>query len=125
MSSRKFVIFAWSGNLHEYICLCFGLGCSQDIFKTIKGTNSSTEADEHLSSDIFRRHSSDEKNIRGNFNEQRHIDISASTSGFCHKPEKISSETITINKDFRPKNRYSHHDFGTNRGKDGKGNFEM
>ena len=69
--------------------------CPQDIF--IKGTNSSTEAAEHSSSDISRRYSSDGKNIRGNFNEQRQIDFSVSTSGFCHKSEKISSETITTN----------------------------
>ena len=54
----------------------------------------------------------DWKNVRGNFNEQRHIDFSVSASGFCHKSEKISSEP-------------SYYDFGTNRGKDGKGNFKM
>ena len=53
------------------------------------------------------------------------IDFSASTSGFFHKSEKISSETITTNGVFRPKNRYPHNDFGTNRGKDEKGNSEM
>ena len=26
MSSRKFVRFTWSGNLFEFLCLCFGLG---------------------------------------------------------------------------------------------------
>ena len=73
--------------------------CPQDIFKTTKGTNNSNEAAEHSSSDISRRYSSDGKNIRGNFNEQRHIDFSASTSEFCHKSaEKISSETITSNR---------------------------
>ena len=72
--------------------------CSQDIFKTIKGTNSPTEAAEHSSSDIPGRYSSDWKNTRGNFNEQRHIDFSSSTSGFYHKSEKISSETITTNR---------------------------
>ena len=97
--------------------------CSQDIFKTIKGTNSSTEAAEYSSSDTSRRYSSDGQKIRGKFNESRHIGLSASTSGFCHKSEKISSETIT--RVFRPKNRYPHHDFGTNRGKYRKGNFEM
>ena len=91
--------------------------CSQDIFKTIKGTNSSTETAEHSPSDISRRYSSDGKNRRI-FNEPRHIDFSTSTSGFCHKAEKISSETITTNRLFRSKNRYPHHDFGTNRGKD-------
>ena len=92
--------------------------CSQDIFKTIEGTNSRTEAAEHSSSYMPRRYSSDQKNIRGNFNEQGHIDFSASTSGFCHKYEKISSETVTTNRVFRPKNKYTYHDFGTNRGKD-------
>ena len=62
---------------------------------------------------------------RGSFNEPRHIGFSASTSGFCHKSKKISSETITTNRVFRPRNRYPHHDFGTNRGKDRKDNFEM
>ena len=98
---------------------------SQDIFKTIKGINSSIEVAEHSSSHISRRYSSDGKNIRGKFNEPRHIDFSASTSGFCHKPEKISSETITTNRVFRPKTRYPHHDFGNIRGNDRKGNFEM
>ena len=45
--------------------------CSQDIFKTIKGTNSSTEAAEHSSSDISPQYSADGKNIRGIFNESR------------------------------------------------------
>ena len=49
--------------------------------------------------------------------------FSASTCGFCHKSEKISSETITTNGVFRPKNIYPHHNFGTNRGKDEKDNF--
>ena len=98
--------------------------CSQDIFKTIKDTNSSTDAAEHSSSDISRRYSSDGKS-KGSFNELRHIDFSASTSGFCHKSEKSSSETFTTNRVFTPKNRYPYHDFVTNRGKDRKGNFEM
>ena len=97
--------------------------CSQDIFITIKCTNSSTA--EHSPSYISQRYSSDGKNIKENFNKQRHIDFSASTSGFCHKSEKISSETITTNRFFRSKNRYPHHDFGTNRGKDEKGSFEI
>ena len=71
--------------------------CSQNIFKTIKGTNSPTEAAENSSSDIPQRYSSDVKNIRRNFIEQRYINFFASTSGFCHKSEKISSETITTN----------------------------
>ena len=79
----------------------------------------------HSSNDISRRYSSDGKNVGGNFNEQRLTDFSASTSGFCYKSEKTSSETITTNRVFRPKNRYPHHDFGTNRGKDGKVNFEI
>ena len=45
-------------------------------------SNSSTEAAEHLSIDISRRYSSDGKNIRRNFNELKHIDFSASASGF-------------------------------------------
>ena len=53
------------------------------------------------------------------------INFSASTSAFCHESEKISSETITANRVSRPKNRYPHHDFGNNRGKDEKDNFEM
>ena len=36
--------------------------CSENISKTIKGTNSSTETAEHLSSDISRRYCSDGKN---------------------------------------------------------------
>ena len=97
----------------------------QDIFKTIKGINSSIEVAEHSSSHISRRYSSDGKNIRGKFNEPRHIDFSASTSEFCHKSEKISSETIRTSRVFRSKNTYPHHDFGNIRGNDRKGNFEM
>ena len=99
--------------------------CSQDIFKTIKGTNSFTEAAEHSSSDISPQYSADGKNIRVIFNDSRHIDFSPSPSGICHKSEKISSKTITTNRVFRPKNRYPHYVFGTNRGKDRKGNFEI
>ena len=32
MSSRKFVIFAWSGKLYHFLCLCFGLGPASRIF---------------------------------------------------------------------------------------------
>ena len=122
MSSREFVIFSWSGKLYDLLSLFWIRAGSQDIFKTIKGINSSIEVAEHSSSHIFRRYSSDGKNIRGKFNEPRHIDFSASTSGFCHK---ISSETIRTIRVFRPKTRYPHHDFGNIRGNDRKGNFEM
>ena len=35
MSSRKFVRFAWSGNLYEFLCLCFGLGPAPRIFSKL------------------------------------------------------------------------------------------
>ena len=35
MSSRKFVRFAWSGNLDEFLCLCFGLGPAPRIFSKL------------------------------------------------------------------------------------------
>ena len=44
--------------------------CSQNFFKTIKGTNSSIEVVKHSSSDISRRYSSNGKDVKGNFNEQ-------------------------------------------------------
>ena len=67
----------------------------QDIFKTIKGTNRCIEATEHSSSDICWRYYSDGKDIIiENFNKQKQIDFSASTSGFCNKSENISSETM-------------------------------
>ena len=104
---------------------CFWIRtCSQDIFKSIKGTNSSVKTVEHLFNDISRRWSSDGIDVRENFNEQRKIDFPASASGFCHKYEKIISKTVPANKIFRPKNRYSNYSFGTNRERNGKGNFE-
>ena len=81
MSTRKFVRFALSGNL------------SQEIFKTIKCTNSPIDAFEHSCSDISQQYSSDGKDIRVNFNEKRHIDFSASTCEFCYKSKNIHSET--------------------------------
>ena len=30
--SRQFVCFSWSGNLYEFLCLCFGLGPALQIF---------------------------------------------------------------------------------------------
>ena len=45
--------------------------------------------------------------------------------GFVINPKKVSSEIITTNRVFRSENRYPHHDFGDNRGKDEKSNFEM
>ena len=51
--------------------------CSQDIFKTIKGTKSSIEGIKYSLSDIPERYFSDGKNVRGNFNEQRHDGFSA------------------------------------------------
>ena len=116
MSSRKFVRFAWSiKSLRVSLCLFWIKDCSQKIFKTIKGTKSSIEAAEHSPGDISRRYSSDGKSIGGNFKEQRKIDFSASTSGFCNKSEKVSSETITTNRVFRPENRCPHRHFGNNR----------
>ena len=35
MSSRKFVRFAWLGNLYEFLCLCFGLGPAPRIFSKL------------------------------------------------------------------------------------------
>ena len=77
--------FTWSGNLYEFLCLCLGLGPPPRIFfKTIEGINSSIEVAEHSSSDMSRRYSSNEKDVRENFTEQRHSDFSASTYGFCY-----------------------------------------
>ena len=98
--------------------------CSQNIFKTIKGTNSPTEAAENSSSDIPRRYSSDGKSIRRNFMSRdtlifllQHLDFVINLKKSVLKP----SQQI-----FRPKNRYPHHhDFGTNTGKDEKDYFEM
>ena len=59
MSSREFVIFAWSGKLYDLLSLFWIRAGSQDIFKTIKGINSSIEVAEHSSSHISRRYSSD------------------------------------------------------------------
>ena len=53
-----------------------------------KRVNSSTEVVEYSSSDVSQRYSSDGKYVRGNFDKQRHIDFSVSSSGFCHKSEK-------------------------------------
>ena len=83
------------------------MACSQGVFKTSKCTNTFNEAIEKSSINISRRYSSDEKDVRESFNEQRRI------------------ETILPKRIFRPQIRYPHHEFGTNRGKDGKGNFEM
>ena len=124
MSSRKFVRFTWSENFYEFLCLCLGLGPAPRIFSKLLKIPIAPLTAEHSSSDISRRYSSDGKS-KGSFNELRHIDFSASTSGFCHKSEKSSSETFTTNRVFTPKNRYPYHDFVTNRGKDRKGNFEM
>ena len=33
--SRKLIRFLWSGNLYEFLCLCFGLGPAPKIFKKI------------------------------------------------------------------------------------------
>ena len=35
MSSRKFVRFAWLGNLYDFLCLCFGLGTAPRIFSKL------------------------------------------------------------------------------------------
>ena len=46
---------------------------SQDILKSIEGTNNSIETIERSSTNISWRYSSDGKDVRGNFNKQRHI----------------------------------------------------
>ena len=45
--------------------------------------------------------------------------------GFAINLKKSVLKLITTNRAFRPKNRYLQHGFGTNRGKDGKVNFEQ
>ena len=98
--------------------------CSQDIFKTIKGTNSCTEVAKLSSSDTSWRYSSDRKNRR-NFNEPRYLIFLLQHLGVVINLEKSVLKPSQQIRVFRPKNRYLHHDFGTNRGKDRKGNFEM
>ena len=34
-SSGNYVRFSWSGNLYEFLCLCFGLGPAPRIFTTL------------------------------------------------------------------------------------------
>ena len=101
MSSGKFVRFAWSGNLYEFHGPCFGLGPAPIIFSKVpiallRRLNIPLVI--YLDDILLTRRT------LGSFNEPRHIDFSASTSGFCHKYEKISSETTTANSVFKPKN---------------------
>ena len=124
MTSTKFGRFPWLGNLNAFPCLRFGLGSVSKILSKLlmipiallKWLNIRLAIYLDV---IF----SDGKNVRGNFNKQIHFDFSASASEFCHKSEKISSETVPPNRNFRPKTRYPHHELGTNIEKDGKGDF--
>ena len=124
MTSTKFGRFPWLENLNAFPCLRFGLGSVSKILSKLlmipiallKWLNIRLAIYLDV---IF----SDGKNVRGNFNKQIHFDFSASASEFCHKSEKISSETVPPNRNFRPKTRYPHHELGTNIEKDGKGDF--
>ena len=89
--------------------------CPQDIFKTIKGTNMALMRRLNIRLVIF----VDDILLMGRRLEE--ILMSRDTLifllqhlGFVLNLKKISSE-----------NRYPHHDFGTNGGKDGKVNFKM
>ena len=124
MTSTKFGRFPWLKNLNAFPCLRFGLGSVSNILSKLlmipiallKWLNIRLAIYLDV---IF----SDGKNVRGNFNKQIHFDFSVSASEFCHKSEKISSETVPPNRNFRPKTRYPHHELGTNIEKDGKGDF--
>ena len=48
---------------------------SKDLHETFKGTNGTFTENQYTFSDISRRYSFDGSNDRGNFNEQRHINI--------------------------------------------------
>ena len=61
----------------------------------------------HSSSDISRQYFCDEKDVRGNFDEQRHTDrFFAPRSDFPYQSEKITSEIIPANGIFSSKNGY-------------------
>ena len=59
----KFEIFMVGKSFRVSLPLLWIRACSQDIFKTIKGTNSTIDAVEHSSGDISQRYSSDGKDI--------------------------------------------------------------
>ena len=83
LNSKTYARITWLGNLHEILCLCFRLGPAPKIVSKL-----SKVPIEHSSSEVSRRYSFDGKYVRENFNEQKHFDFSASTSGFCYKFEK-------------------------------------
>ena len=95
MSSGKFLRFAWLGNLNEFPCLRFGLGPVSKILSKLLTIPIALLRWLNIRLTIYLDVIfSDGKNVRGNFNELRHFDFSASASEFCHKSEKNCSETV-------------------------------
>ena len=126
MSSRKFVRFTWSRNLYEFLCLCFELGPAPRIFsKLLKAPIALVRRLNNCLliylDDIILMETILEEVL---MNRDTFIFL-LQHLGFVINLKKISFETITTNRVFRSKNRYPCHDFGTNRGKYTKDNFEM
>ena len=108
MSSKKFVRFAWSGNLYKFLCLFWIRTYSLAIFKTIEVKNSSVAAVESINFDNVLLMGRTFEEILMSRNT---LIFSALTSKFCHKSEKISPENGQVNIIFRPTNRYTCRDF--------------
>ena len=107
------------GNLYQFLCLCFGLGLAQRIFSKLLKVPIALLRRLNIRLMVCL----DDILLMGRTLEE--ILTSRDTLiflfkhlSFCHKSEKISSETTATN-------RYPRHEFGTNRGKDRKGNFKM
>ena len=106
--SQKLVRFYWSGNLYEFLCLCFGLGPAPRIFtKLIKiPTHIVTKANKDSINCISRRFLDFGQDKRGVSRESRHSDSCFAMSRICNKREEIGIDTLTENTVFRNVGRF-------------------
>ena len=105
-SSKQFVCFNWSRNLHEFLCLYLGTSTT-NIHTIVETANDNLTQDKHQNYNLLRRHAIDWSLFRRDTHEPRHSNLPA-TSRVYHKFEKVCVDTSVGNRVFGPDNQLCH-----------------
>ena len=89
-SSRNYVRFLWSGNLYEFLCLCFDLELASRIF--------CTGEDKYSDSNISGPHAYNRSKDGRNSHVQRQCNLPPATFRFCFKPEEVHFKSSSENR---------------------------
>ena len=103
--SRKYVRFRWSGNLYEFLCLCFALGPTPRIFTKLLKTPISSR--KYKNDYLLGRHASNGSLHRGDKHVSRHSNLLVTTSGFSNQLEKVCFDISAGDRIFGAKNQLS------------------